>query len=101
MTLSHRDHAVRRLRAAARSALNSRERSELATILSRYKRSGNVLDLTDSLWAVLDTPAKRHLVPLLRAVVRVFDRAEYDMRVRDEDLGGRDYHHDEIDKTSR
>ena len=82
MASTERDQSVRRFRSAATLALTRRERSEVAAILSRFKRSNSVVDLTDSLLAVLDTPAKLELVPLLRGLLPVSFRAEYDRRTR-------------------
>lgn len=98
---SRRSHAVRRLRAAARSLMTSRERSELATVLSRYRRTGNVADMADSLWALFDTTAKQRLIPLLRAVIPPHDRAEYDRRLGYEESDHVNWHDNIPDIISR
>ena len=80
------DHVLRRLRAAVKSVLTGRERKDLVAIISQYRTTRNMADMTDALWALLDTPAKRRIVPLLEMVIPAEHRAEFRRRLADEPL---------------
>jgi hypothetical protein len=66
------------LQEAITDVLTAREQHSLAAILSDYHGRRCVRDAVFSLAALLDTPAKRHLLPMLRHVVPVADRREWD-----------------------
>ena len=67
------------LQDAISNVLNQREQDEFISILSDYHGRRCVRDVVFSLETLLDTPAKRQLLPLLRHVIPKSDRKEFDM----------------------
>nr|XP_039270010.1 whirlin-like [Styela clava] len=63
---------------AMRVLLNEADRDKLTDILAYYHRSRNVYHLVTSLENVLDTSAKRKLLPILKQVLPKADRAQFD-----------------------
>ena len=66
------------LQDAINNLLNQREQDEFVSILSDYHARRCVRDVVFSLETLLDTPAKRQLLPLLRHVIPKSDRREFD-----------------------
>ena len=69
---------VRRLQESLNALLNERDRGEFIDALNLYHSRRNVLDFVQALQLILDTPAKRHLVPLLKKVIPKSDVAQFD-----------------------
>ncbi|XP_078489855.1 whirlin [Ciona intestinalis] len=61
-----------------RKVLTKEERNEVTHILSCYHKNRNVYYLTQSLKSVLDNEEKRSIIPLLKQIIPVVDRAAFD-----------------------
>ena len=69
------------LQDAINNLLNHREQGEFLQILSDFHGRRVVRDLAYSLEGLLDTPAKRQLIPLLRHVIPKSDRPDFDRHI--------------------
>lgn len=69
---------VQRLHDALHVLLDDAEREQFAHCLSVYHAKRNVYDLVQTLRVILDTPGKRHLLPLLRLVLPRADQMLFD-----------------------
>ena len=79
--VSSSSSATSELQAAIHNLLNAREQIEFVEILTDYHGRRNVQVLTESLQVLLDTPAKRHLITLLRQVIPQRDLLLFDQRM--------------------
>ncbi|CAI5685793.1 unnamed protein product [Oreochromis niloticus] len=69
---------VRRLHKALNTLLNDREREQFIHCLNVYHAKRNVFDLVQTLKVILNTPDKRHLLPMLRLVIPRSDQLLFD-----------------------
>ncbi|XP_004558668.1 whirlin isoform X2 [Maylandia zebra] len=69
---------VRRLHKALNILLNDREREQFIHCLNVYHAKRNVFDLVQTLKVILNTPDKRHLLPMLRLVIPRSDQLLFD-----------------------
>ncbi|CAH1787596.1 unnamed protein product [Owenia fusiformis] len=72
---------VRRLQDSLTTFLNDRERSDLVEALSDFHENRNMYGFARDLKIILDTPAKRQILPLLRKVIPRSDQQSYDQYV--------------------
>ena len=73
--------AVEQIQEAMHNLLNPQEKADFLDILNDYQCRKDVEDFTAALQSVLDTPAKREVVPLLRSVVSTRDMAVFEYRM--------------------
>ncbi|XP_028852006.1 whirlin isoform X2 [Denticeps clupeoides] len=69
---------VRKLHDALHALLGDRERERVVHCLNAYHAKRNVFDLVQTLKVILNTPAKRRLLPMLRLVIPRSDQLLFD-----------------------
>lgn len=80
---------VRRLQDALNMHLDEAQKSEFLEILNEFHINQNVLEFTQRLKKLLDTPAKMQIFPLIRKVIPKSNVDEYDRCLR---FDGRKFH---------
>ncbi|XP_074655766.1 whirlin-like [Tubulanus polymorphus] len=77
---------VQQLQEAVNNLFNERDRLDFIDSLNEYRARRNVYEFVQMLKILLDTPAKKRLIALLRKVIPTGDIASFDKHVVDEDL---------------